>query len=270
VKKTTIIAAFPSSPARELRFAEALAREAQRMGRSVVLASALPPESVSVATSEILAKSESVARKKSPSEKLKAKAGTKAPGNEKKSQERILVKEETPAASLPAPSRDGILRLQLRPGSSLSARSVFLESSNALGQASELVLSLEPGQAARGLFASSPEEAEAFADERVKACFQLLREAGQRFSKLPGSSIAIALPGPTPPSGFAKLEREFFRSLGGACMAEKAMGGRIFGLSGDSSRAEEFAKALFRLLDDPKARGAGKWSPVKGGFLGKY
>jgi hypothetical protein len=267
VKKTTIIAAFPSSPAKEFRFAEALAREALRMGRSVVLASALPSEPV--ARSEIAARSESALQKKSPSAKPKAKAGTKAPINEKNSPERIIAKDEMPSASLPVPPQDGILRLQLRPGSSLSARSVYLESSNALGQASELVISLEPGQAARGLFASSPEEAEAFAEERVKACFQLLREAGQRFSKLPGSSIAIALPGPMPPAGFSRLEREFFRSLGEACMAERAMGGRIFGLSGESSGAQEFAKALFRLLDDPKAKGAGKWSTAKGGFLGK-
>lgn len=267
MKKTTIIAAFPSSPLKEFSFAEALAREALGLGRSVVLASALPAKPIP--KSESAAGNEKAAQKKSPSAKPKAKAEPKAAGNRKDAQESMPTKAEPPAASHPDQQRDGILRLQLRPGSSLSARSVFLESCNALGQASELILSLEPGQAARGLFASTPEEAEAFAEERVKACFQLLREAGQRFAKLPGSAIAIALPGPNPPAGFAKLEREFFRSLGEACMTETAMAGRMFGLAGRASSEEEFAKALFRLLDDPKARGAGKWSPVKGGFLGR-
>ncbi len=242
MKKSTLIAAFSASPASIPAFAEALAREALATGRSAALAWGPPP------------KAEEPGAEAAKPKGRKAKAEGSAPAD----------------AGLPAPEPDGILRLPFRPGSALSARTLFLESANAIGQPEELLLCLEPGAAERSLLASSPEEAEAFAEERVKACFQLLREAGQRFAKLPGSAIAIALPGAPAASGFARLERDFLKALGDACMAERAGGGRFFGLSGAAGSEEEFAKALFRLLDDPRARGALKWNSAKGGLLGMF
>ena len=70
--------------------------------------------------------------------------------------------------------------------------------------------------------------------------------------------------------GVFVIERDFLKALGDACMAERASGGRFFGLSGSAGSEEEFAKALFRLLDDPRARGALKWNSAKGGLLGMF
>lgn len=253
VSTTTIIAAFPPLPSKELRVAEAIARQALRSGRLAALAAAIPPEPFrdpAEAAQAAPRKARTKAKKAQPPE---AEAAAPEGGSEGETRE-----------------DDGILRIPFRAGSSLSARTVFLESANALGPASELVVCLEPGRSGGGILSSGPAEAEAFAEERVKACFQLLREAGQRFSKLPGSSIAIVLPDSPAPSGFARMERDFLRSLGDACMAERDAGTRVFGLAGDSSDADDLAKALFRLLDDPRAKGSGKWNGVKGGFLGMF
>jgi hypothetical protein len=261
VSKTTVIAAFPPLPSKELRIAEAIARAAQRSGRSAALAAAIPPEPLPLRAESAAPAEAAPGQRKARTKSKKAQAEEPANGD----------RQDEPTAAEPRPKNDdGILRIPFRAGSSLSARTVFLESANALGPVVELVICLEPGRDGGGILSSGPAEAEAFAEERVKACFQLLREAGQRFAKLPGSSIAIALPDSPGLSGFARLERDFLRSLGDACMAERGLGGRVFGLAGDAADADGFAAALFRLLDDPKSKGSGKWSGGKGGFLGRF
>lgn len=173
---------------------------------------------------------------------------------------------------------DGVVGLALRPGSALSTRSLFLEADNACGPVSELVLILEPGRPGRGLSDCGPAEGEAFAEERVKACFQILREFGQRAGKRGDFCTAFALPEAQAqgsekarPQGLARLERDFIASLADCLLAESQSERPVFAVSGDFESPHAFAQFLFKLLDDPRAKGAGKWARGgRGGFLGIF
>jgi hypothetical protein len=173
---------------------------------------------------------------------------------------------------------DGVVGLALRPGSALSTRSLFLEADNACGPVSELILILEPGRPDRGLSDFGPAESEAFAEELVKACFQILREFGQRAGKRGDFSTAFALPeaqaqgsDKVRPQGLARLERDFIASLADCRLAESQSERPVFAVSGDFESPQAFAQFMFKLLDDPRAKGAGKWARGgRGGFLGIF
>ncbi len=306
MKKTTLIAAFPSLQGGAFPFSQALAALAASSGREVALACALPPASGesphpsslvrSAALPGSTAEAESGAEAAGPqgpqAKPSQSKAGQAKPTQTKTAQAKeaqakeILAKEaqvkvaQAKAANQILSRLDdrGVLHIPLRAGSSLSARSVFLEVAHAFGDPQEFILILEAGADKAQLCGIDPSLVEAFAEERVKACFQLLREAEQRLPRAQNPALAFCLPQQIHPpaerqilSGLGKLEHGFFSTLADIRLSESSPELPTYALGGEFEGPDAFAAALLKILDEPKARSAGRWSKgSRGGFLGMF
>jgi hypothetical protein len=235
--KTTLVVGFGRA------LPHALASEAARRSRRVVLALAPRP-----------------GEPKSPG---RADAKDAPPAQ-------AAARTDAPAAS----PGDSVVELPYRPGSALSARGLFLEASIGGEPVSELILSCEPETAFRPLLSADAREAEAFVDERVKAWFQLIREALNQFRKAGKGAIAFCAPAPEKEtrgmprqSGFAALECSMFAALAGTTLPESTPEVPVYGFSGRPESDEDFAQAVFRALDEQSARSRGRWTRAGKGKL---
>jgi|GEM_PF-2462782 hypothetical protein len=177
--------------------------------------------------------------------------------------------------SRPTPA-DTPIRAEFRPGSSISARGLFLEASAGRGPISEFIIAMDmAGGVAAGppLLGAEPRDLDSLLDEGPRAWLQLLREATRHFRKQGAGTLAFCLSGAEDrqarTGGLSCLGAAFLHALADTCLAESTPGLPVYAFSGGSGDPAECARSVFKVLDAQAPRNAGRWTRAgKTSFLG--
>jgi hypothetical protein len=149
------------------------------------------------------------------------------------------------------------------PRSYVSASSLVLSATNALGELDAAVLVFDPAEAKTDFLSGKPGELAGLVDERCAGPLYLARELVRRFESRKAGSLLLLAPecprdaavGPA-----AAMADGAFEGLGmGLFSAAIGASWSAFGLRDASGQTERAARYAIALLDDAKRAKAGRW-----------
>jgi hypothetical protein len=164
--------------------------------------------------------------------------------------------------------RAGAITIAYDPRSYVSASSLVLSATNALGDLDAAVLVFDPASAKADFLASRPGELAALVEERCSGPLFLARELVRRFEARKAGSIMLLAPesprdaaiGPV-----AAIADGAFEGLGtGLFSAAAGAAWSAIGLRDASGQNERAARYALELIGDTKSSKAGRWLRYSG------
>ena len=166
-------------------------------------------------------------------------------------------------STTPTESAQGVVTITYDPRSYVSASSLVLSATNALGELDAAVLVFDPASTKADFLAGRPGELSGLVEERCSGPLFLARELIRRFeARKSGAILLLAPESPRDASlgPLAAMASGAFEGLGLGLFAASATASWVaYGLRDASGQADRAARHALELLSDSKTAKAGRW-----------
>ncbi len=157
----------------------------------------------------------------------------------------------------------GVVTIAYDPRSYVSASSLVISATNALGELDAAALVFDPASAKADFLAGRPGELSGLVEERCSGPLFLARELVRRFEARKSGSILLLAPESPRDAALgplAAMAGGAFEGLGlGLFAAAATAPWTAYGLRDASGQADRAARHALELLDDSKTTKAGRW-----------